>query len=294
MEYIYIYISNIAIRIHPTFLQYGPGSVFPETCGVELGTQKSNFRWVLFLGSALLACIAIWVTEGILEVKLAPVWTDGKADGKSQRREEKRREEKRREERRSEAKRSEAKGREEKRREEKRRREKIREEKESEERRCTRVKMFKKWRNTVFFQCFVAPGGPKVGSLKRRVRSHLAGCESKNCTPLWREAHFEDKQLKTHHIRSTFGSWDDGKSARRWGAKHISESKCAKHTLPRTLLEVEMMKKCTPLWREARFQVKMCKTHQLRSTFGSWDVEQVYAVVARRTFPSQNVKDTTC
>ena len=54
-----IYISNIAIRIHPTFLQYGPGSVFPETCGVELGTQKSNFRWVLFLGSALLACIAI-------------------------------------------------------------------------------------------------------------------------------------------------------------------------------------------------------------------------------------------
>ena len=54
-----VYISNIAIRIHPTFLQYVPGSVFPETFGVELGTQKSNFRWVLFLGSALLPCIAI-------------------------------------------------------------------------------------------------------------------------------------------------------------------------------------------------------------------------------------------
>ena len=41
-----------------------------------------------------------------------------------------------------------------------------------------------------------------------------------------------------------------------------------------TLLEVEMSKKCTPLWREARFQVKMYKTHQSRSTFGSWDVEK--------------------
>ena len=28
-------------------------------------------------------------------------------------------------------------------------------------------------RNTVFFQCFVAPEGRKVGSLKRRVRRHL-------------------------------------------------------------------------------------------------------------------------
>ena len=35
------------------------------------------------------------------------------------------------------------------------------------------------------------------------------------------------------------------------------------------LLEVEMSKKCTPLWREARFQVKMYKTHHVRTTFGS-------------------------
>ena len=35
------------------------------------------------------------------------------------------------------------------------------------------------------------------------------------------------------------------------------------------LLKVEMLKKCTPLWREAHFEVKMCKTHQLRTTFGS-------------------------
>ena len=53
-----------------------------------------------------------------------------------------------------------------------------------------------------------------------------------------------------------------------------------------------MSKKCTPLWREAHFQVKMYKTHQLRTTFGSWDVEKVHAVVARSTFRSQNVQNT--
>ena len=52
------------------------------------------------------------------------------------------------------------------------------------------------------------------------------------------------------------------------------------------------MKKCTPSWREAHSEVKMHKTHQLRTTFGSWDVETVHAFVARSTFPSQNVQNT--
>ena len=86
---------------------------------------------------------------------------------------------------------------------------------------------------------------------------------SKKCTPLWREAHFQVKMYKAHQLRTTFGSW-----------------------------EVEMSKKCTPLWREAHFQVKMHKTQHVRTTFGSWDVEKVHAVVARSTFPSQNVQST--
>ena len=53
-----------------------------------------------------------------------------------------------------------------------------------------------------------------------------------------------------------------------------------------------MSKKCTPLWREAHFQVKMYKTHHARTTFGGSDVEKVHAVVARSTFRSQNVKNT--
>ena len=53
------------------------------------------------------------------------------------------------------------------------------------------------------------------------------------------------------------------------------------------------MKNCTPLWREAHLQVKLYKTHhQLRTTFTSWDVDKVHAVVAQSTFPSQNVQNT--
>ena len=214
-----------------------------------------------------------------------------------------------------------------------------------------------KSRNTAFFQWFVAPEGRKVGSLKRRVRSQLARWEMKNCTPLWREAHFQVKMYKTHQCRTTFGSWDVEKvhavvarstvgsenvqntpcsdhfwklrcrkSARRCGAKHISKSKCTKHTILGPLLYVAMSKKCTPLWREAQLEVKMYKTHHVRTTFGGWDVEfrksahrcgakhiskwkctkhtmfgplfeaemssfkKVHAVVARSTFRSQKCK----
>ena len=83
------------------------------------------------------------------------------------------------------------------------------------------------------------------------------------------------------------------KSARRCGAKHISKSKCTKHTSFRPLLEAEMSKKCTPLWREAHFEVKMYKTPHVGATFGGSDLEKVHAVVARSTFRSQNVQSTT-
>ena len=114
-----------------------------------------------------------------------------------------------------------------------------------------------KSRNTVFFQWFVAPEGRKVGSLKRRVRSQLARWEMKNCTPLWREAHLEVKMYKTLRGSDHFWNLRCRKSARRCGAKHVSKSKGTKHLSIGPLLEVEMSKKCTPLWREAHFQVKM-------------------------------------
>ena len=58
------------------------------------------------------------------------------------------------------------------------------------------------------------------------------------------------------------------KCARRCGAKHISKSKCTKHTSFGILLEVAMSKNCTQLWREAHVEVKTHKADQRRSTFG--------------------------
>jgi len=176
----------------------------------------------------------------------------------------------------------------------------------------------KSW-NIAFSQWFGAPEGRKVGSLKRRVRSQLARWEMINCTPLWREAHFQVKMYKKPQRRTTFGNWDVEKvhavvarstfgrllevecpqsarrcgakhmskskctqstpfsdhfwqlrcrkSARRCGAKHIWKSKCWKHRGFGPLLEVQISKKCTPLWREAHFEVKMLKTLGVQTTF---------------------------
>ena len=44
---------------------------------------------------------------------------------------------------------------------------------------------------------------------------------------------------------------------------------CQKKPGRRPLLEVEMSKKCTPLWHEAHFQVKSFKNPRSRTTFGS-------------------------
>ena len=262
--------------------------------------------------------------------------------------------------------------------------------------------MLEKSRNAAFFQWFVCRVSQKVGSLKRRVRSHVVRGEIKklhatvarstfssqnvrfgalfevemlkNCTPLWREAHFQVKMLKIWGSQTTFWSSDVEQIARRCGEKHIFKSKCqvrstfwswdveklhaavARSTFPSqnvknlrvsdhflkfrcwtlhavvarstfssqnvrfgALFEVEMLKNCTPLWREAHFQVKMLKIWgsqttfwssdveqiarrcgekhifkskcQVRSTFWSWDVEKLHAAVARSTFPSQNVKN---
>ena len=115
----------------------------------------------------------------------------------------------------------------------------------------------------------------------------------KSCTPLWRKADFKVKMLKTPGVRTTFGS-SDVEKVHAVVARNTFRSQNVKNTRFGPLLEVEMLKKCTPLWREADFKVKMLKTPGVRTTFGSSDVEKVHAVVARRTFRSQNVQSTTC
>ena len=158
--------------------------------------------------------------------------------------------------------------------------------------------MLEKSRNAVFFQWFVCRVSPQVGLLKRRVRSHVVRGEIKNCTPLWRKTHFEVKMCKTWRVRSTFWSSDVEKMhaavakctfgsenvqntsfrehflkfscrkiARRCDETCIWKWKCTKHVSFGPLFEVLMSQNCTPLWREAHYQVKMYKTRQFRTTF---------------------------
>ena len=140
----------------------------------------------------------------------------------------------------------------EKRREEKRKIKKIKEEKVRRKKMQVREKVGKS-------QWFVAPEGRKVGSLKRRVRSHLARWEMKNCTPLWREAHVEVKMYKTPPLRSAFRSCDVEK-VHAVVARSTCPSQNVQNTVTWPLLEVDMSKKCTPLWQEADFKVKSEQT----------------------------------
>ena len=81
----------------------------------------------------------------------------------------------------------------------------------------------------------------------------------KKCTPLWREALSKSKCTKTHHARTTFGSWDvENVHAVACGAKHIPKSKCTKHTMFGPFLDVQMSfrvagaRDCAPCQKWAR------------------------------------------
>ena len=136
--------------------------------------------------------------------------------------------------------------------------------------------------------------------------------EMKNCTPLWPEAHFQVKMYKTHQVRTTLGSWHVEKlhavvarstfpsqhvqstqfwdhfwkwrcwkSARRCGVKHISKSKVWKTHGLGPFLEVDMLKKCTMLWREAQFEVKSVKTYGFGALL---DVQMPFRVELARDY----------
>ena len=86
---------------------------------------------------------------------------------------------------------------------------------------------------------------------------------SKQCTPLWREAHLEVNMSKTSSFESLLEVARSKKVHARYSAKHIWKSTYTKHTMFGPLLEVEMSKNCTQF-------------------------------LGRSTFSSQNVQNTLC
>ena len=90
------------------------------------------------------------------------------------------------------------------------------------------------------FPMVCGSGGRKVGTLKRQVRSHLA--------------RWQMKKVHAAVARSTFR------------CQNVQNTQMSEH-----FLEVEMLKKCTPLLLEAQVEVKMHKAHHSRTVSGhSW------------------------
>ena len=137
----------------------------------------------------------------------------------------------------------------------------------SEERRCNSAKvrtktfhrreMLEKSRKCYVFSMIRVSGESKSRLVK------AAGAEScgrrkneKFCAAVARSAFWSE------NVQNTSGS-DHFFKLRCWkierccGEKHICKWKCTKHVSAGPLFEVRMSKKCTPLWREAHFQVKM-------------------------------------
>ena len=142
------------------------------------------------------------------------------------------------------------------------------------------------------FPMICGSGGPKSRLAKATGAEPAGQMRDEKVHAAVARSTFPSQNVQSTSASDRFWKLRCRKSAPRCGAKYISKSKCTKHLSFGQLLEVEMSKKCTPLWREAHFEVKMYKTPHVRATFGSSDVEKVHALVARSTFRSQNVKNT--
>ena len=116
-----------------------------------------------------------------------------------------------------------------------------------------------KSRNTVFFQWFCS-GGSKSQLAKAAGAEPAGQMRDEKLHAVVARSTFRSQNVQNTSASDHFWKLRCPKSARRCGAKHISKSKCTKHTM------------LGPL--------------------GSCDVEKVHAVVARSTFRSQHVKNT--
>jgi len=126
-----------------------------------------------------------------------------------------------------------------------------------------------KSRFTVFFPVIWGSGGSKSRLAKAAGAEPSGQMRDEKVHVVVARSAFPSQNVQNTPGSDHFWKLRCRKSARRCGAKRSSKSKCTKQTSSGPLLAVAMSKKCTPLWREAQFEVKMYKTHQVRTTFGS-------------------------
>ena len=154
------------------------------------------------------------------------------------------------------------------RREEKSRRKKIKKRK-SQKKEHPGARKGRKVAKHCVFPMSCGSGGSKSG-LAKAAGVELAGqMRDEKLHAVVARSAFRNQKLQCTPFSEHFWKLKYRKSARPRGAKHLSKSKCTKHFSFGALLEVEISKKCTPLWCKAHFEVKMLKTQHVRSTFGS-------------------------
>ena len=100
----------------------------------------------------------------------------------------------------------------------------------------------------------------------QHVRSTFRSCDVEKVRAVVARSTVPSQNVQNTPALDHFWKLQCRKSARRCGAKHISKSKCTKHTSFGLLLEVGMSKKCTLLWREAHFELKMLKAPHVRKS----------------------------
>ena len=178
------------------------------------------------------------IIEGSLEVKLPTIWTDEKqsrAEGERRERLEERRSEKRKSQKKEDA----------------------------------DARKGRKVAKHCVFPMICGSGGSKSRLAKAAGAEPAGQMRDEKLHAVVARSTFPSQNVQNTPGSDHFWKLRCRKSARRCGAKHISKSKCTKHTRSGPLLEVKMSKKCTPLWREAHSEVKSVKNWRSPTTFGS-------------------------
>ena len=154
-------------------------------------------------------------------------------------------------------------------REEKSRREKSRRRERARRKKMQVREKVGKSRNTCVFSndLWLWSGGSKSRLAKAAGAEPSSQMRAEKLHAVVARSTFPSQNVQTTTCSDHFWKLRCRKSARSFCAKQSSKSKCTKHLSFGTLFEVEMSEKCTPLWREAGFQVKMYKAHHSRSTF---------------------------
>ena len=223
---------------------------------------SSKWLWSLKIAYRMIpSSIHGWskIIEGSLQVKLRTVWTDEKQRWEES---EKRREEKKKKE--------------------DQKRESLRRKNDPGLRKSRKVT-----KHCVFPMICGSGGSTSTKAAGAEPAGQMR--DKKNCTAVVARSTFRSHNVQNTLCSDHFWKLRCRKIARRCGAKHISKSKCTKQWLDH-FSKLRCRKSARPLWLEAHFEVTLCKTHYVQTTFGSCDVEKVHAVVARSTFRSQKCK----